>query len=376
MSASLEELTVDPHAVLARLRATAPVAWVSALGGFLVTRRDLVVEVLRDDVAFTVDDPRFSTARVVGHSMLSRDGEEHARHRAAFAGAWRKASIRATFAGWVRGEADRLVAQVRPAGSAELREALAGPLAAAAMRRALGLEHLAVADVLGWYRDIVAAVSALSAGRALPASGTSAYAALRDAVADTVATQAPTLTREEASSNAAILLFGGIETTEGMIATLLLHLLADQGTLRSVREDRALLSAAVEESLRLEPAAAVVDRYATSGVDLAGVHIPQGALVVVSLAAANRDPAAFEDPDRFDLHRPTGRSNLAFATGPHVCLGMHLARLEALAAAEAVLDGLPDLALDHDASTPPSGLVFRKPARVVARWQRSEFLAG
>jgi cytochrome P450 len=230
--------------------------------------------------------------------------------------------------------------------------------------------------VLGWYRDIVAAVSALSAGRALPASGTSAYAALRDAVADTVATQAPTLTREEASSNAAILLFGGIETTEGMIATLLLHLLADQGTLRSVREDRALLSAAVEESLRLEPAAAVVDRYATSGVDLAGVHIPQGALVVVSLAAANRDPAAFEDPDRFDLHRPTGRSNLAFATGPHVCLGMHLARLEALAAAEAILDGLPDLVLDHDASTPPSGLVFRKPARVVGRWQRSEFLAG
>jgi cytochrome P450 len=352
------------------------VAWVSALGGFLVTRRDLVVEVLRDDVAFTVDDPRFSTARVVGHSMLSRDGEEHARHRAAFAGAWRKASIRATFAGWVRGEADRLVAQVRPAGIAELREALAGPLAAAAMRRALGLEHLAVADVLGWYRDIVAAVSALSAGRALPASGTSAYAALRDAVADTVATQAPTLTREEASSNAAILLFGGIETTEGMIATLLLHLLADQDTLQSVREDRALLSAAVEESLRLEPAAAVVDRYATSGVDLAGVHIPQGALVVVSLAAANRDPAAFEDPDRFDVHRPAGRSNLAFATGPHVCLGMHLARLEALAAAEAVLDGLPDLALDHDASTPPSGLVFRKPARVVARWQRSESLAG
>jgi cytochrome P450 len=55
---------------------------------------------------------------------------------------------------------------------------------------------------------------------------------------------------------------------------------------------------------------------------------------------------------------------------------MHLARLEALAAAEAVLDGLPDLVLDHDTSTPPSGLVFRKPARVVARWQRSEFLAG
>jgi len=369
--ASLEELTADPHAALARLRATQPVAWVPALGGYLVTRRDLVVQALRDDVAFTVDDPRFSTARVVGHSMLSRDGDEHARHRAPFAPAWRRASIRATFAGWVRQEADRLVAQIRPAGVANLREALAGPLAAAAMRRALGLEHVAISDVLGWYRDIVGAVSAVSAGAELPASGTSAYTALRDAVADTVAAQAPALTREEASSNAGILLFGGIETTEGMIATLLLHLLAHEDVLASVREDRTLLGAAVEESLRLEPAAAVVDRYATTDVDLAGVRIPQRALVVLSLAAANRDPVAFEEPDRFDLHRPSGRSNLAFATGPHVCLGMHLARLEALTAAQALLDGPPAPVLDRDATTPPSGLVFRKPARVVARWQRA-----
>ena len=368
MSATLDDLTDDPHPVLARLRASAPVTWVGALDGFLVTRRDLVLSVLRDDATFTVDDPRFSTARVVGPSMLSRDGAEHVRHREPFARPWRKAAVREGFEAWVREEAERLVSGIARSGTAELRTALAGPLAAAAMRRALALEHLSVAGVLRWYRDIVGAVSAVSAGESLPASGASAYAALRDAVGDAIAAQAPALSVDEASSNAAVLLFGGIETTEGMIATLLWHLLGDEEALGAVRADRTLLTAAVEESLRLEPAAAVVDRYATADTELCGTRISAGALVIVSLAAANRDPVAFADPDRFDLHRRDRAAHLAFATGPHVCLGMHLARLEAVAAVDAVLDGLPSVRLDRDASTPPSGLVFRKPARVSVRW--------
>ena len=89
------------------------------------------------------------------------------------------------------------------------------------------------------------------------------------------------------------------------------------------------MAAAVEESLRIEPAAAVVDRYTTRDVELAGTAIGAGELVVVSLAAANRDPAEFPEPDRYDLHRPNVRRHLAFAAGPHVCIGMDLARLEA-----------------------------------------------
>jgi cytochrome P450 len=345
-----------------------PVAWSAERGGFVVGRRDLVLEVLRDDVTYTVDDPRFSTARVTGPSMLSTDGAEHARHRAPFAAPWRKAAIHDGFAAWVREEADALVDAVRSDGEAELRTALAAPLAVAAMQRALGLQHLERAQVLGWYRDIVAAVDAVSAGEPLPPAGTTAYRALRAAVADTIAAQARELTRDEATANAAIVLFGGVETTEGMIATLLWHLLGEEVLRDAVAGDRSLLAAAVEESLRLEPAAAVVDRYTTREAELGGTTIPERALVVVSIAAANRDPGVYEEPDRFRLDRPAGRSNLAFAAGPHVCLGMHLARLEASAAAEAVLDALPEAHLDAQRSTPPAGLVFRKPARVVARW--------
>ena len=183
------------------------------------------------------------------------------------------------------------------------------------------------------------------------------------------ASDAGALSRDEVAPNAAVLLFGGIETTEGMIATALLHLLSDPGALAQVRADPALLVSAVEESLRLEPAAATVDRYATRDVTFGGAQIRAGDLVIVSIAAGNRDPETFDDPDTFRLDRPNAKRHLAFAAGPHVCIGMHLARLEAHTALARTLDRLPDLHLDPE-HPPPTvhGLVFRKPPRLPTLW--------
>ena len=89
--------------------------------------------------------------------------------------------------------------------------------------------------------------------------------------------------------------------------------------------------------------------------------------MVVSLTAANRDPVAFHDPDRFDLRRPEAHTHVTFAHGPHACVGLHLARLETKAALDAVLDGWPGLLLDP-AATPPTGVVFRKPRSLWVRW--------
>src|SRR5947209_19629572 len=86
---TIDQLAADPQPVLKQLREREPVAWIPALDGWLVTRYDLVVEAMRDPATFTVDDPRFSTARVVGASMLSLDGAEHARHRAPFVAPFR-----------------------------------------------------------------------------------------------------------------------------------------------------------------------------------------------------------------------------------------------------------------------------------------------
>jgi cytochrome P450 len=172
------------------------------------------------------------------------------------------------------------------------------------------------------------------------------------------------VTPQEIASNAAVLLFGGIETTEGMIATLLLDLLRHPDQLALARERPDLRGNAIEESLRLDPAAASVDRYATRDVELGPASIRAGELVTVSLTAANRDPATFADPDRFQIERANAKLHLAFAQGPHVCLGMHLARLEARVALDAVLERLPALRLDPAVQPSVAGLVFRKPAAV------------
>src|SRR5688500_11603752 len=92
-AASLAELEADPHPLLARLREAEPVSWLRALGGWLVTRRDLATQVMRDPATFTVDDPRFSTGQVIGASMLTLDGPEHARHRAPFAAPFRRDAV-------------------------------------------------------------------------------------------------------------------------------------------------------------------------------------------------------------------------------------------------------------------------------------------
>jgi cytochrome P450 len=377
---SVEQLDRDPHPVLARLRTQEPVSWVPALGGWIVTRRDLALQVMRDADAFTVDDPRFSTAQVVGASMLSLDGDEHGRHRAPFARPFRRAPVEARFTAVVAEETDRLLDAIAPAGEAELRRALAGPLAAAVVTVALGLDGARVGDVLGWYDGIVASVTAITAGGAPTAAGRSGYAALRAAIEPSLhgdpassllaaaAGRAAGLAHDRVASNAAVLLFGGIETTEGMIANALVHLLRHPDALAAVRADPALLPGAIEESLRLEPAAAVVDRYATRAVELGGARIGARELVVVSIAGANRDPAVFPDPDAFDVRRPNARLHIAFAHGPHVCLGMHLARLEAHTAVRRVLERLAGLRLDPAADPAPRGLVFRKPPELRVRW--------
>jgi cytochrome P450 len=153
-----------------------------------------------------------------------------------------------------------------------------------------------------------------------------------------------------------------------MIANAILHLLSNREQLALVTADPGRLPNAIEESLRLEPAAAVVDRYATADVQLGNAAIRQGELVSVSVAAANRDPATFPDPDRFDVLRENARQHLAFARGPHVCIGMHLARLEAHTAVRRLLDRLPDLRLDPARPSAPSGLVFRKPPGLHVLW--------
>ena len=375
---TLDELTADPHPRLAQLRAREPASWLPALDGWLVTRHDLALRVLRDARTFTVDDPRFSTGRVVGRSMLTSDGREHARHRDPFAPPFRRDAIHDRFTARVASEVDRLI-DAMPDGRAELRRGFAGPLAAAVVAQVLGLGHLQTGTILRWYDAIVGSVSAISAGEPATRAGAVAAARLRETVAEALdrdargsllagCEAASGLTRPEVTSNAAVLLFGGIETTEGMIANAVMHLLVHPDQRAVVEAHRGVLPNAIDESLRLEPAAAVVDRYATRDARIGEAEIRRGDLVSISIAGANRDPAVFAEPARFDVRRRNAGRQIAFARGPHACIGMHLARLEARIALGRLLERLPRLRLDPDRPVAARGLVFRKPPALPVRW--------
>lgn len=337
--------------------------------------REAAIEVMRDAQTFTVDDPRFTTGQVVEPSMLSLDGDEHARHRTPFVAPYRRGALGA-LESWMETEATRLVESIRPDGEAELRTSFAGPLATATIHRSLDLVDTHPDELLGWYRAIVAAVSDLSEGRPATPDASAAMTALRAAVGRTIAAHPNSmlalarteLTEAEVAQNAAIVLFGAIETAEGMITHALRHLLDTPGLVERVRSNAAMTPILIEESLRLEPAAAAVDRYATAANVSFGAHIAAGDLVRVSLAAANRDPEVFERPDDFVIDRPDARRHVAFASGPHLCIGLMLARIEAVTAVDAVVAGLPEAWLDRDRSDPPAGLIFRKPDRLTVRW--------
>lgn len=378
---SLEQLERDPHALLARLREHESVSWLPALGGWLVTRYDLALAVARDAGTYTVDDPRFSTSQIVGASMLSLDGSAHDRHRRPFVAPFRVTAVRERFTAPVAVDTDELLDQLAAGSGAELRRSFAGPLAARIVSRALGLDGAEIGELLRWYDAIVAGVTEITAGEATPAAASTAFAALSARLAAVIdgpdrsallatAARAGELSPAEVIANAAVLLFGGIETTEGMIANAIRELLTHPAELAEVRRQPALIEPAIEESLRLEPAAAAIDRYATAAVELGEAHISAGDLVRISITAANRDPAEFADPDVFDLRRANGRRHLAFAQGPHICLGVHLARLEARVAIDALLARFPRLALDPAQPAPVvGGLVFRKPGALHVRWE-------
>ncbi|MGI9624527.1 MAG: cytochrome P450 [Acidimicrobiales bacterium] len=348
-----------------------------AIEGWIVTTRSAAVTVMRDATTFTVDDKRFTTSQVVGPSMLSTDGPEHRRHRRPFNEPYRASSIDRLIK-WMKTDARSLVSGLVPSCTADLRRSLARPLAARSVHESLGMVDTEPATLLDWYNEIADSVDKATAGGGPTAGGLAAVSELKAAVRDTVKTGPNSLLArvaplaadvDELARNAAIVLFGALETAESTTSNALWHLLENQEVLRTVARDRSVLTQAVDESMRLEPAAAVVDRYATEDVELGGAAIEAGHLVRVSLAGANRDPEAHVDPDAFRLDRSDEPAHVTFAQGPHTCLGAHMAKAQTAAAVDAVIDLLPDVALDRDRSPSPTGLVFRKPAAVVARWR-------
>jgi cytochrome P450 len=312
---------------------------------------------------------------IMGRTLAELEGGDHRTRRALVSPSFRAKLLERWRRGLVAVVVDELIDRFARRGRADLvREftfvfpveviarVMGLPMEDCARFRRLSIELLNV--FYNWDRGIAASASLKAYFRGVLAERR------RDPRDDLITTLAQSeidgtrLTDDEIFAFLLLILPAGFETTYRATGNLLVGLLREPALLRRIRADRAMVHGAIEEALRWEPPIASVMRVATRDCELGGIEIPAGTTVNVSIAAANRDPLRYPDPDRFDPTR-TNIAHLTFGAGPHLCLGAHLARMETTVAVNALLDRLPDMRLDASEPMPSiTGVAFRSPAAV------------
>jgi cytochrome P450 len=366
----LPEVIADPYPAYHRLRAADPVH-LSPLGLWLVSRYDDCVMVLRDQ-RFVREGFERALAPVYGNvaetdqlprSMLFRDPPDHTRLRSLVNRAFTPRVVEG-LRPRIEQIVDRLLDQVQDSGRMEVIADLAYPLPVTVISEMLGVPEGDRDTIRQWSADVARSLDAI--GLPMPtdlvARGRAGRRALgeyfrsliperrrrprSDLLSQLIAVeeQGDKLSEGELLSTCVLLYIAGHETTVNLIGNGLLALLRHPEELARVRGEPALIPSAVEELLRYDGPVQRTARIAATDVEIDGRQIGKGAMVVVLLGAANRDPSQFPDPDRLDVARADNR-HIAFGLGIHFCLGAPLARLEAQIAFATLLRRAPRLAL-------------------------------
>ncbi|MEU1441295.1 MULTISPECIES: cytochrome P450 family protein [Streptomyces] len=364
-----EGLIDHPYAVYDRLRDTAPVHRVAGTDGnpaWLVTRYEDVREALANPLlsmdkkhALPGSYQGLSLPPALDANLLNMEAPDHTRIRRLVVRAFTARRIEQLRTP-VRETADRLLDALGPHGSADLMTAYAAPLPITVICDLLGIPGEHRRDFRAW-TDVLVAPDPTRPGAAKEAVAamlgflTQLLADKRkkpadDLLSDLIAVrdEGDRLSEDELMSLAFLILFAGYENTVQLIGNAILGLLTHPDQLAALRANPERFPNAVEEFARHEgPALLAIRRFPVEDVTIGAVTVPAGETVLLSLAAANRDPARFPDPERLDLGRDAS-GHLALGRGIHYCVGAPLARLETEIAVSALLERLPDLALDTD----------------------------
>ncbi len=385
VGATIEFDDLEEHArleALNRLREAEPVSWIPALGGWLVTSHELASEVLRRRTGFTVEAQENLVRASLGSMMLTTDPPDHSRLRSPFDEPFRAREVRARFEAGVRSRIDELLSSASEQGNGDFVSAVASPFAIGSAAEVLGLSLDDVPKIQGFY-DAFASAMVYDGDPEPQRLADAARSELNEillgqvhrlrtepdaSVTSTVAnTDNIEINDDELVAQLRVILFGAIETVESMVTNALYLLLGSSDQMEAVRSDLDLTSNAVEEGMRLIPPVAFIERWTDSETTLGEVTLGRGEFIGVSTVAANRDPALFPDPEKFDVRRDNANRQLAFSLGAHHCLGINLARLQGDIAVRATLERFPNLAL---VSAPqPNGFAFRRPSELNVSWQ-------
>lgn len=392
------EIMADPYPALARLRMEDPVHWSPVLRGWLLTRYA--------DVRAALFDPRLSADRITPfmdsleaaerralsglERLLTRwavfaDPPDHTRLRGLMNKAFTPRAI-AALQPRIAAIIDRLIDHLVGRREMDLIADFAYPLPATVIAGILGLPEADVSRFKIWSDDLAAFVGGAQAmpdkyaraARGIAEMDGYFRAIIRarkavppesDVIGALIAAEESgrVLSDDELVATAVLILFAGHETTTNLIGNGTIALLSHPAELARLRESPSLMESAVEEMLRYDGPAAMVTRVARQDMEIGGQMIAAGDRLFLGLNAANRDPARFPDPDRFDIARPDNR-HLAFGYGPHFCIGAPLARLEAQLAFQRLLERLDSLALAEERLEWADNLVLRGATRIPLRF--------
>ncbi len=382
---TLEQLEADPYPVYERLRAEEPVCFVPAVGLWLVTRWEDVQYVDKTPELFTGETEPSTLNRTFGKNLLGSEGAYHDRIRSIIYPWFRVGAIGDYPDNVIAPVANELVDGLAARGRGDLVSEFAEPMSARVLKRALGLKDVEEETLRRWFAELAEGAANFEGDPERQAVADRASAEVNETIApvlerlerepdDTllssmVHTQVDgeRLTREEIQSNLKVMIVGGLQATTDLIALSLWAILSHPDQLEQAHADPKLIDPAIEEAARWHSPVGTSTRQATRDTELAGVQLERGALLAAVLASANRDERNWTEPERYDIHRREG-SHLAFATGPHLCIGARLGRYEARTAWRVLLERLPGLRLDPDHPVEISGWEFRSPHHLEVQW--------
>jgi cytochrome P450 len=309
---------------------------------------------------------------VMGHMILGMDDPEHRGHRNLVAHAFREKALARWEPEFIRPIIDEQIDRFAADGEADLVRQLTFEFPVRVIARLLGLPEEDFPQFQRWSVELISLVADIDRGIAASESLREYFAGVvaerrarpaEDVISDLVSAEidGEKLTDEAIYSFLRLLLPAGAETTYRSSGNLLYLLLTHPEQLEAVRADRSLLPQAIEEGLRFEPPLLSINRTTTCEVEIAGVTIGPDESISPHIGSANHDETRWDNPESFDIFRPA-IPHIAFAHGPHMCLGMHLARLETRALLNRVFDRLPDLTLRPGDDDPHiRGDIFRSP---------------
>jgi cytochrome P450 len=372
------EERADPYPTFALARREAPAFYSEFFQGWFVTGYDLILELLKDTERFSnresigsVEVPGTVRERLPNGypwaypSLENNDPPSHTRIRKLANQGFKPSAITAT-APEVRAIADRLIDRFAAAGEVEFVSAFADKLPGLVMCHVLGVPDADADDVVRWSDDTLVMMdpnlepeerARLAAGQAdfydfcerfIDERRERPRDDIMSRLVEARVEDEPALTDLELISTFSHFLIGGNETTRRLLGQMMLRLFEHPDQLEAIRRDPELAPRAVEETLRYASPVKGLFRTTTKEVELGGVPIPAGQVVVVMWAAANRDTAKFERPEEFDIFRQDGNRHLAFSRLAHFCIGAPLARLEGEVALQQLLARLPNLRRAND----------------------------